>query len=72
MDPCGGTARGAPSLISALARVAGSELRRHGTAWLFTQGETRKTKSVQLFTEFVSRRLAAYPSLLAGPSLTCD
>ena len=33
---------------------------------LLTQGETRKTKRVRLFTEFVSRSLAAYAPLLAG------
>jgi DNA-binding transcriptional LysR family regulator len=54
---------------SLLARVPGTDLHRHGTIWLLTQGETRKTKRVQLFVEFVSRRLAAYAPLLAGLSL---
>jgi hypothetical protein len=36
--------------------------------WLLTQGETRKTKRVWLFTEFISRGLAAYAPLLAGLS----
>ena len=49
-----------------LARVPGTRLRPHGTLWLLTQGETRKTKRVRLFTEFVSRRLTAYGPLLAG------
>jgi len=49
-----------------LARAPGSGLHMHGTLWLLTQGETRKTKRVQLFTEFVSRRLAAYAPLFAG------
>jgi DNA-binding transcriptional LysR family regulator len=49
-----------------LVRVPGAALRMHGTLWLLTQGETRKTKRVRLFTEFVSRRLAAYVPLLAG------
>ncbi len=40
----------------------------HGTLWLLTQGETRKTERVRLFTEFMSRRLAAYAPLLAGLS----
>src|SRR4029453_11342978 len=31
--------------------------------------ETRKTKRVRLFTEFVSRRLAAYAPLFAGQSI---
>lgn len=49
-----------------LVRVPGTDLPMHGTLWLLTQGETRKTKRVRLFTEFVSRRLAAYAPLLAG------
>jgi hypothetical protein len=52
-----------------LVRVPGSDLRMFGTLWLLMQGETRKTKRVGLFTEFVSRRLAAYAPLLAGLSL---
>ena len=53
-----------------LARVPGTDLPMHGTLWLLTQGETRKTKRVRLFTEFVSRRLAAYAPLLAGMSIS--
>lgn len=49
-----------------LARVPGTDLHMYGTLWLLTQGETRKTKRVRLFTEFVSRRLAAYAPLLVG------
>ena len=49
-----------------LARVPGTDLHMHGTLWILTHGETRKTKRVRLFTEFVSRRLAAYGLLLAG------
>ncbi|WP_428390935.1 LysR family transcriptional regulator [Lichenicoccus sp.] len=49
-----------------LARVPGTGLRMHGTLWLLTQGETRKTKRVRLFTEFMSERLATYVALLAG------
>jgi DNA-binding transcriptional LysR family regulator len=55
-----------------LVRVPGTELHKHGTLWLLTQGETRKTKRVLLFTEFVSRRLAAYAPLLAGLSVSRD
>jgi hypothetical protein len=44
----------------------------YGTLWLLTLGETRKTKRVRLFTEFVSRRLAAYAPLLAGLSISRD
>ena len=52
-----------------LVRVPGTDLRMLGTLWLLTQGETRKTKRVGLFTEFVSHRLAAYVPPLAGLSL---
>jgi DNA-binding transcriptional LysR family regulator len=55
-----------------LERVPGTGLHMHGTLWLLTQGETRKTKRVRLFTEFVSRRLAAYAPLLAGHSILRD
>jgi DNA-binding transcriptional LysR family regulator len=51
-----------------LARAPGANLHMHGTLWLLTQGETRKTKRVRLFTEFISRRLAAHAPLLAGLS----
>jgi DNA-binding transcriptional LysR family regulator len=49
-----------------LVRVPGSPLHMYGTLWTLTQGETRKTKRVRLFTEFMARRLAAYAPLLAG------
>jgi DNA-binding transcriptional LysR family regulator len=54
-----------------LARAPGSVLHKHGTLWLLTHGETRKTKRVRLFTEFASRKLASYAPLFAGlaPSL---
>ncbi|MBP0583050.1 LysR family transcriptional regulator [Labrys sp. LIt4] len=51
-----------------LVRVPGTALHQYGTIWLLTQGETRKTKRVRLFTEFMSRRLADYQALLAGVS----
>jgi hypothetical protein len=44
----------------------------YGTLWLLTQGETRKTKRVRLFTDFLSRRLAAHASLLAGLAVSRD
>jgi hypothetical protein len=53
-------------------RVPGTDLHMYGTLWLLTQGETRKTKRVRFFTEFLSRRLAAYAPLLAGLSLSHD
>ena len=52
-----------------LVRVPGTDLHLYGTLWLLTQRETRKTKRVRLFTDFISRRLAAYAPLLAGLSL---
>lgn len=55
-----------------LVRVPGTELHMHGTLWLLTQGEARKTKRVRLFTEFVTRRLAAYAPLLSGQSSPHD
>jgi len=55
-----------------LARVPGTDLHPYGTLWLLTQGETRKTKRVRLFTEFISRRLATYAPLLAGLSVSRD
>ena len=55
-----------------LVRVPGTDLHMYGTVWLLTQGETRKTKRVRLFTEFVSHRLAAYAPLLAGLSVSRD
>ena len=51
-----------------LVRAPGTGLHMHGTVWLLTQGETRKTKRVRLFTKFVSQRLAEYAPLLAGLS----
>ena len=55
-----------------LVRVPGTALHLHGTLWLLTQGETRKTKRVRLFTEFVSVRLGAHVPLLAGSSYFRD
>ncbi len=55
-----------------LVRVPGTDLHMHGTLWLLTQGETRKTKRVRLFTEFVSLRLASHVQLLAGLGYSHD
>lgn len=55
-----------------LVRSPGSGLHMHGTLWVLTQGETRKTKRVRLFTEFVSRKLAVHAPLLAGLSKPRD
>ena len=55
-----------------LERIPGTNLHKYGTLWLLTQGETRKTKRVRLFNEFMSRRLAAYAALLAGLTMSRD
>lgn len=55
-----------------LARVPGIDPKSPATLWLLTQGETRKTKRVRLFTEFISNRLAAYAPLLAGQFMSRD
>ena len=55
-----------------LAKVPGTGLHMYGTLWLLTQGETRKTKRVRLFTEFVSRRFVTYAPLLAGLTVSRD
>ncbi|HUB97675.1 MAG TPA: LysR family transcriptional regulator [Stellaceae bacterium] len=55
-----------------LARVPGADRHMYGTLWLLTQGETRKTKRVRLFTEFISLRLAAHARLLSGLSYSRD
>lgn len=47
-------------------RVPGSKLHLHGTLWILTQGETRKTKRVRLFSDFMARRLTEYAPHLAG------
>lgn len=49
-----------------LARAPGAPLRKHGTLWLLTQGETRKSGRVRAFTEFMAERLAEHGPLLAG------
>ncbi|MGH7103884.1 MAG: LysR family transcriptional regulator [Acetobacteraceae bacterium] len=55
-----------------LARVPGTTLRQFGTLWLLTQGESRKTKRVRLFTEFISRSLTAHAPLLKGHTYSTD
>jgi DNA-binding transcriptional LysR family regulator len=53
---------------ASLVRIPDTELHMYGTLWLLTQGETRKTKRVRLFTEFISQRLAAHSALMSGLS----
>ena len=49
----------------ALVRVPGSGVHRHGALHLLTQGETRSTRRVRLFVDFMSARLASHANLLA-------
>jgi len=49
-----------------LVRVPGSRAGSHGTLWLLTHGETRRTKRVRLFLDFISGRLSDHASRLAG------
>lgn len=53
---------------SSLVRVPGTKLRVHGRVWVLTYGETRKTKRVKLFTQFVADSLTSYNKLLIGDS----
>jgi DNA-binding transcriptional LysR family regulator len=55
-----------------LIRVPGTAPHMHGTVWLLTHGETRKTKRVRLFTQFLSAWLSAYAPLLAGLAVSGD
>jgi DNA-binding transcriptional LysR family regulator len=55
-----------------LARAPGVEPRLNGAIWVLTQGETRKTKRVRLFIDFVSLKLAGYAPLLMGLSASGD
>jgi DNA-binding transcriptional LysR family regulator len=57
-----------PSLI----RAPGSIPRMGGALWLLSQGETRKTKRVRLFIDFISRRVASYAPMLAGLTKLAD
>ena len=49
-----------------LARAPASGVHRHGSLYLLTQGETRRTRRVRLFHEFIADRLVAHADLLAG------
>lgn len=49
-----------------LVRVPGSRLQVAATLWTLAHGETRKTRRVRLFIDFLVRRLAAHRPLLAG------
>jgi DNA-binding transcriptional LysR family regulator len=49
-----------------LERVPDSDLHMYGTLWILTQGETRKTKRVRLFTDFINERITAHGRRLNG------
>ena len=49
-----------------LARVPGSGVHRHGALHLLAQGETRSTRRVRSFVDFIAGRLAGHADLLAG------
>ena len=55
-----------------LVRAPGNNPRMNATLWLLTQGETRKTKRVRLFLEFISRRLAAHATASRGTVLSAQ
>lgn len=49
-----------------LVRVPDVGIRYYGTLWLLTHGETRRTKRVRLFSDFIRVRLNEYTALLEG------
>jgi DNA-binding transcriptional LysR family regulator len=49
-----------------LVRVPGTARHRFGTLWILTHGDTRKTKRVRVFSDFVKRRLSNRAGLLLG------
>lgn len=53
-----------------LVRVPQIPLTLRGSLWLLTQGETRKTKRVRLFLDFMSSRLVGHVAALAGTAPT--
>ncbi len=55
-----------------LTRAPGIAPRLNGALWMLTQGETRNTKRVRLFIDFVSQRLAGRAPLLMGSLVLGD
>lgn len=55
-----------------LTRAPGIAPRLNGALWILTQGETRNTKRVRLFIDFVSQRLAGRAPLLMGSLAPAD
>ena len=55
-----------------LVRIPGVGIRHYGTLWLLTHGETRRTKRVRLFSDFIRERLSGYATLLEGSEPTAQ
>lgn len=55
-----------------LVRTPGIAPRLNGALWILTQGETRNTKRVRLFIDFVSQRLSGRAPLLMGLLVSDD
>ena len=53
---------------AALVRVPDVGISYYGKLWLLTHGETRKTKRVRLFCDFLKKRIKRYACLLDGTS----
>jgi DNA-binding transcriptional LysR family regulator len=53
---------------ASLKRVPGSSIHHYGNLWFLSHGETRKTKRVRLFGEFIKKRMLKYIDLLNGKS----
>jgi DNA-binding transcriptional LysR family regulator len=49
-----------------LVRVPGTKLGMHGAFWVLTQGETRNTRRVRLFIDFICARLRRRAKILIG------
>jgi len=49
-----------------LVRVPGSITKHYGTIWLLTLDETRKTKRVRVFSDFIKSRITARANALGG------
>lgn len=54
-----------------LVRAQGSGPELYGRLWILTHGETRKTKRVRVFSDFIKGRLAAHAEILNG-GMTSD
>ena len=57
---------------NSLTRVPEIGINHYGKLWLLTHGETRKTKRVRLFCDFLKKRIKRYADLLDGTSIAYD